>query len=217
VGCSGDLVYDGGLGGLSTVPPADGVADDDGGGGAAGGDPRVAMLDASGSNGQGAANVRGRAAVLTGVYAAGGARLLVDGCEQDAGPAQGGAGAHLFVGSRLAQYGRFFKGALAEVLVYPRALNDTEVAAVTAYLLAAWPAVKPRARCHAAADDGFRLSQQYAVTRYVHAVQSRNTRFPIKFNGGAFVAAMDKGNREPDTRDWGPSNWWQNTREVSVL
>jgi len=57
-------------------------------------------------------------------------------------------------------------------------------------------------------SDGFQLSQMYALTRYVQAVQSRNTLFPIKFNGCAFIAAMD----DPDGRDWGPSNWWQNTR-----
>ena len=59
-----------------------------------------------------------------------------------------------------------------------------------------------------ATSDGFKLSQMYALTRYVQAVQSRNTIWPIKFNGMAFIAAMDS----PDDRDWGPSNWWQNTR-----
>ena len=59
--------------------------------------------------------------------------------------------------------------------------------------------------------DGFTLSRKYALTRYVQAVQSRNTWVPIKFNGMAFIAAM--GTRgEADFRQWGFGNWWQNTR-----
>ena len=83
-------------------------------------------------------------------------------------------------------------------------------------------------------SDGFTLSQRYALTRYVQAVQSRNTIWPEKFNGMAFIAATEN----PDDRDWGPSehrsalrarfhcasltrtcstfsptlgNWWQNS------
>ena len=53
------------------------------------------------------------------------------------------------------------------------------------------------------------LNLKYALTRYVQAIQSRNVKWPIKFNGMLFTA-----NKPPlaDTRDWGPSNWWQNTR-----
>ena len=52
-------------------------------------------------------------------------------------------------------------------------------------------------------SDGFTLSQRYALTRYVQAVQSRNTIVPEKFNGMAFIAAMEN----PDDRDWGPSEY----------
>lgn len=63
-----------------------------------------------------------------------------------------------------------------------------------------------------AGAGGFQLSRVYTLTRYVHAVQSRGTLWPIKFNGMAFVAAVNHGGGEPDFRDWGGSNWWQNTR-----
>jgi len=60
-------------------------------------------------------------------------------------------------------------------------------------------------------DSGYLLSKMYALTRYTQAVQSRNTQWPIKFNGMAFIAAMGEEG-EPDYRDWGACNWWQNTR-----
>eukprot|EP00475_Leptophrys_vorax_P009811 TRINITY_DN164_c0_g3_i1.p1 TRINITY_DN164_c0_g3~~TRINITY_DN164_c0_g3_i1.p1 ORF type:complete len:772 (-),score=187.26 TRINITY_DN164_c0_g3_i1:117-2207(-) len=62
-------------------------------------------------------------------------------------------------------------------------------------------------------DTGFEMNQKYVMTRYVHSIQSR-TPWPIKFNGMAFVAHMmnDDVSKGPDYRDWGPSNWWQNTR-----
>ena len=64
----------------------------------------------------------------------------------------------------------------------------------------------------AGGGDGTRVSSVYNITRYVHAVQSRNTAWPIKFNGMAFTAAMDDGKGAAFWRDWGPSNWWPNTR-----
>ena len=42
-------------------------------------------------------------------------------------------------------------------------------------------------------------------------MQSRNTKWPIKFNGMAFIAARG-ANAEADSRGWGACNWWQNTR-----
>lgn len=53
--------------------------------------------------------------------------------------------------------------------------------------------------------NAFPHLRRYAVTRYVQAVQSRGTPWPIKFNGMAFTAFTD----DVDFRDWGPSNWWQ--------
>ena len=111
----------------------------------------------------------------------------------------------MYIGTRNNEYGRYFRGVIGEVLVYPRALNSSEIAVTQAYLAANWPIV-PKKQC-ASSAQGFQLSQMYAVTRFTQAVQSRGTLWPIKFNGMAFVAAMDKGNGEPDSRQWGASNW----------
>jgi len=56
------------------------------------------------------------------------------------------------------------------------------------------------------------ISEKYAYTRYLHAIQSRGTIWPIKFNGGAFMAHATGSDGGADYRIWGPSNWWQNTR-----
>jgi hypothetical protein len=60
--------------------------------------------------------------------------------------------------------------------------------------------------------DAAAVTNMYAVTRYTQAIQSRGTLWPIKFNGMAFIQAMSPGDGAADARDWGPSNWWQNTR-----
>jgi hypothetical protein len=62
-------------------------------------------------------------------------------------------------------------------------------------------------------DVSNEINQKYIMTRYLHSIQSR-TLWPIKFNGMAFVSHMvnDDVTKGPDYRDWGPSNWWQNTR-----
>jgi hypothetical protein len=87
---------------------------------------------------------------------------------------------------------RYFLGAIGEILVYPRALSEAEIAATEAYLASAWPAVtlKAAGECRGPPDNGFSISSMYAITRYTQAVQSRGTQWPIKFNGMAFVAAM---------------------------
>ena len=60
-------------------------------------------------------------------------------------------------------------------------------------------------------DNLFQLSQAYAHTRYVQAVQSRGSHgVPLKFNGMAFTAQLPPGDVE--VRDWGANTWWQNTR-----
>lgn len=63
-------------------------------------------------------------------------------------------------------------------------------------------------------EDEETLTKQYAVTRYVQAIQAR-TWVPVKFNGQAFTS-----NLPPETltsgptypRDWGANSWWQNNR-----
>ena len=57
------------------------------------------------------------------------------------------------------------------------------------------------------------LTQRYAQTRYIQAIQA-GTWVPIKFNGMTFVSQLppDSPTSGPDFRQWGSSNWWQNTR-----
>jgi hypothetical protein len=74
------------------------------------------------------------------VYNASGAFSFAEGCAQsraDAGVARPGLG--YFVGTRGAFQDRFFKGALSALLVWPRALNDSERGAAEAYLAAKYP------------------------------------------------------------------------------
>jgi hypothetical protein len=77
---------------------------------------------------------------------------------------------------------------------------------------------------------GFNVSQTYAMSRYMNAVQSRVVdaggaadQQPIKFNGLAWTSkrpgsAGSKGGAGcadglgPDCREWGPDAWHQNTR-----
>lgn len=206
--CSGVLFFRKACVGVSTAATA--VADDDDGEKLS---PVVAMADFPGSETLGSANVHGRVVVVDVVYGAGGAALSVDGCAQAAAEPHDSRATGVMVGARNNELQRFFRGDVGELLVYPRALNASEVAAVRAYLAAQWPQThRPGANCsHGGKDKGFELSQMYAVTRYTQAVQSRNTRWPIKFNGMAFVAAVGSSG-EADYRDWGACNWWQNTR-----
>lgn len=58
-----------------------------------------------------------------------------------------------------------------------------------------------------------RLTEQYAVTRYLQAIQTR-TWVPIKFNGQLFTTNLppETATGGPEKRDWGANSWWQNTR-----
>lgn len=53
------------------------------------------------------------------------------------------------------------------------------------------------------------VSSQYALQRYIQALQARRHRFPIKFNGMLFTAQLPPNE---DYRFWGSLNWWQNLR-----
>ncbi|EER13294.1 hypothetical protein Pmar_PMAR015892 [Perkinsus marinus ATCC 50983] len=52
-----------------------------------------------------------------------------------------------------------------------------------------------------------RVSEKYALQRYLQGLQARQP-FPIKFNGMLFTAQRN----DPDYRQWGGLNWWQNLR-----
>eukprot|EP00948_MAST-09A_sp_MAST-9A-sp1_P003145 g3145.t1 len=57
------------------------------------------------------------------------------------------------------------------------------------------------------------LTARYAQTRYLQAIQA-GTWVPIKFNGQLFTTQLppETSGSGPTYRDWGSSNWWQNTR-----
>lgn len=101
----------------------------------------VVMIDFSGSGDSGVDSLLGRQAVLSVVYNASGAFSWADGCAQSALAQPVGAPGETYqVGTRGAERGRFFNGSISEVLVYDRALNESEVDAVHAYLHTKWPA-----------------------------------------------------------------------------
>jgi hypothetical protein len=167
------------------------------------------MLDWAGSDTLGHTNLRGRPAVLTTVYSgAGGGRstLYVDGCAEASTAEAVGASPAVQIGTRNDELGRFFKGVVGEVIVFPRALNASELEAMHAYLLGAWP-VPPLKACSPSNKKlSAAIAEKYALTRYVQAVQSRNTIFPIKFNGMAFTAFAGTSG-EAEYRGWGFANW----------
>lgn len=169
---------------------------------------RVAlMIDWAGSGNLGSQNVANETIVASVTYSATDSSSYASQCLQSSEPgAHGAAGSGVQIGTRGNELARFFMGDLSEVLVYPRALNSSERQAVEAYLLAKW--TTSTHSCKQPHDPCAILGQQQVITRYVQTIQSR-TMWPIKFNGMLFQAAVPPN---ADYRDWGPSNWWQNTR-----
>ncbi|KAF4651770.1 hypothetical protein FOZ61_010224 [Perkinsus olseni] len=51
------------------------------------------------------------------------------------------------------------------------------------------------------------VNEKYALHRYIQATQTRQP-LPLKFNGMLFTAQRE----DPDFRQWGGLNWWQNVR-----
>ena len=151
--CSGVLFFNTSCNGISTLT-ASGETDDDDGGNVAAGAPIVTTLDYAGSPAYGHANIRGRVVVAGSVYTAAGPSFsLVDNCPQYTAsvggtPSAGG----LMVGTRNNELARFFRGVVAEVVVFDRALNASELGAMHAYLYAAYPAplLVPKRACEQA-------------------------------------------------------------------
>jgi hypothetical protein len=104
------------------------------------------MIDWSGSPDSGTTDV-GRSPTIGAVlYNSTGSFSFVAGCVDSIDAAQGAAGTAYMVGSRGNELGRYFKGALAELLVYPTALSDAERGAAEAYLAAKW-SIPVRTNC----------------------------------------------------------------------
>jgi len=64
-------------------------------------------------------------------------------------------------------------------------------------------------------DFAYKLTQSYILQRYMLAGSGRGA-FPIRFNGSIFTTDPKFTNSEkdfnPDFRNWGNCNWWQNIR-----
>jgi hypothetical protein len=229
--CSGVVSWGGGRWpGISTVPAAAGADDDLAGGGAAA--QILVLLDFDGSHLLSHGNVAGRVVAVAAVYGdgagdgggGGGATLLVNNCEQTStAAALSAAGAGVMLGSRGDEMGRYFRGALGEVVVFPHALRPAELDAMQAYLASAWPLAPSKiGGCPSGgAASGAELSQAYAVSRFMNAAQSRvvvpgTPQQPVKFNGLAWKserpppvvngsATCKPGT--PDCRQWGPDKF----------
>jgi hypothetical protein len=198
--CSGVVSFGDSWAGIATVPAAPGEATDDDGFGPSAGARSVAMADYDGSALHARVSLRGRVVAVGVVYDGGGVAMTVDGCAAAAdarvrlAPSPGA----VMVGSRGDdKHLRDFEGALGEVLVYARALEPAEVAAVSAYFAAEWGAALPAPPrgCPAPPPFGFAVSQAAAVSRYMNAAQSRvvdaaarGSAQPIKFNGLAWTS-----------------------------
>lgn len=92
-------------------------------------------------------------------------------------PAPPATATGVMIGTRNNELGRYFKGDVGEIIVYPRTLTAIEHASVRAYIAGQWPETTAVAQCAGGGnpDAGFKTSQMYAITRYTQAVQSRNT------------------------------------------
>jgi len=96
-------------------------------------------IDWSGSPDSGADDLRGRQVVAAVLYNSSGSFSFADGCLESSEAPAGAPGSSFMVGSRGNEDERFFRGQLSELLVFPRALNDSELAATEAYLSTKWP------------------------------------------------------------------------------
>ena len=219
--CSGILSWGGGgWPGLSTVPAQAGLTADDDLAGGGGGAVMLAMLDYGGSHTLSHGDVSGRVVALAAVYGPDNATLYVNGCEQAVHAAVSAAGAGLQIGTRGNDMGRFFRGAVGEIAVFPRALNASELSAMQAHFAAAWALAPAKSEScpRGGGADGLALSQAYAVSRFMNAAQSRvvvpgTSHQPVKFNGLAWTSARPppvvNGSAScvpgtPDCRQWGP-------------
>ena len=155
--CSGVIVFgptaaNGSCNGISTLPSMK-ETDDDDDAPSTRGHPIVTKLDYAGSDANGHYNILGRPVIAASIYAANESFSLVDGCVQSSRAPLGRGGNGVFVGTRFAELSRFFKGAIAEIVVFDRDLNVSEVSLMDSYFSLTHPSLKPRrGGCEAVAD-----------------------------------------------------------------
>jgi len=157
--CSGVVFFSASYNGIATLPqPASAVDDDDHR--AQAGTPIVTKLDFAGSPSNGHVNIRGRLVTAASLYTATGpSAFYVDGCLQGSVSIPGSAGEGVMIGTRNDELGRYFKGSMGEVVVFDHALSVTELAAMEAYFLEAWPSLPPKLVCNAAKQGPLTVGQ----------------------------------------------------------
>jgi hypothetical protein len=130
-------------------------------------------------------DLRGHQTIASVLYNASGGFSWADGCAQSAAPdAIRAAGATFMVGARNAEMARFFNGSLAEIIVWPRALNESERAAAEAYLATKWP--------RAAGDAPLRCGgppPNCTLPAPLAAADARLSRFAAAARGAGFADA----------------------------
>jgi hypothetical protein len=177
--CSGIIFFQGAFNGLATR--ATSQADDDDSGGSQ--SPVIMTLDYAGSATYGHTNVHGRTVFTSTTYTAGGPSTFeVDGCSQGSTPTGGSAGLGVMVGTRNNELGRFFKGLIGELVVFPRALSAAEMASMQAYFAATYPAsLRPKKSC-GPTGGGLPVSrtpvQPAATTRFTVSIVASSSASP---------------------------------------
>jgi hypothetical protein len=162
--CSGIFYSEGGCNGLGTHTATD-----------PNGNPSVVtMIDWSGSGDGGSHYILNEPVFVSVVYNSSQSTSYVNGCLDSAEGAAQAAGTGFMVGSRNNQDARFFKGALAELIVYPSGLVDADRQSVEQYLSLKW-GIAPTKNCAAYPQPNCTTSQSTQV---------------LLNNFTAFVAAM---------------------------
>lgn len=122
----------------------------------------VLMMDWDGSlPAPGHRDLSARPAIIAVAFGPSSTLGFVDGCLeiQDSSP-HGSGGDGYEIGTRNAEMGRYFKGHIGEILVYPSALDETQRAAVNTYLTAKWNTPVPK-KCEAPSANSVTLSFGY--------------------------------------------------------
>jgi len=149
--CSGALFFMGAFTGISTLRAPGAADDDDTTPPPTPAPPKiVTTLDFQGSAAYGHTNIGGRPVVASAIYTSNGLSYsLVDGCLQGSArlTPQSSSGGALLGRRAFDVPDRHFRGAIGEVVVFPRALNASEISEMHAYFFATWPALVPKHSC----------------------------------------------------------------------
>lgn len=144
--CSGIVFFTDSFNGIATLPAQSNTDDDDHH--AEPGTPIVTKLDYAGSPANGHLNIRGRIVAAMSQYTSSGpSNFWVDGCSQGSVAIGGSAGTGVMIGTRNNELDRFFKGLIAEIVVFPRVLNATEISLMQNYFLTTYPSMPPKDHC----------------------------------------------------------------------